>query len=133
MVIADIDREKGQAIAEAAGGIFIKFDFEKAEQIKECMAQIQQRLGGLHVLVNNAACFEFGNIRGDQTEEGLDTSISDAVWERMLAVNVKGYVKAMDYAEPLMRANPKTQNIYSVEEGRGSNQIDAGSRGSVMW
>ena len=41
------------------------------------MNEIEKKLGKLNILVNNAARFEFGNLRGNQSGKGSDKAIAD--------------------------------------------------------
>lgn len=70
------------------------------------MQWITENLGGLDVLVNNAAVFVFGTVE-QATEED---------WDKILSVNIKGYAFAAKHSAPLLRVKGKGAivNIASI-------------------
>ena len=117
VVIADMDIKNGKATAEATNGLFIECDTGNADQIKNCIKQISNQLGKLNILVNNAADFKYGNLKGSQSGQGTDKAITDEEWERTMRVNILGYTKTIKYALPLLKNNEKTDNVHIVDEG----------------
>jgi glucose 1-dehydrogenase len=85
VVVADIDREHGTAVAraiEAAGGraIFIETDVGDAAQAQRLVDQTLAAFGRLDVLINNAGIIK--------TADFLE--ISEADFDAVLRVNLKG-------------------------------------------
>ncbi|HKW97535.1 MAG TPA: glucose 1-dehydrogenase [Bryobacteraceae bacterium] len=86
VVVSDIDETGGRAVVEAiqrAGGeaVFVKADVSRAEDAEQMVGAAVQNFGRLDVLVNNAAAY-----LGD----GNLLTVADEVWEKILAVNLKG-------------------------------------------
>lgn len=73
--------------------IFVKTHVNKEFECKALMDAARTHWGGVDCLVNNAVSFVFGEV----------TEASEADWDRVLGVNVKGYAFTMKYAIPLMR------------------------------
>jgi 3-oxoacyl-[acyl-carrier protein] reductase len=59
VVVADINEEKGRAVAAAIGGdaVFERVDVSSEEDTKRCAKAVHDRFGRIDVLVNNAAIF----------------------------------------------------------------------------
>ena len=96
--VADLDVGGGeQTVAQikTAGGraFFHKADISSESEARELMNTAARELGGLDILVNNAAAFVFGTVE-KATEQD---------WDRILNVNVKGYAFCSKYAVPHMR------------------------------
>ncbi len=96
--VADLDvRGGGETVAQikAAGGraFFHKVDISSESEARELMNTAARELGGLDILVNNAAAFVFGTVE----------TASEQDWDRVLNVNVKGYAFCSKYAVPHMR------------------------------
>lgn len=85
VAILDLPGSDGEAVAariNAAGGVacFVPADVSVAEQVQQAVSQAQQRLGTITVLMNHAGTIAAGPF--------LDTS--EAQWDRLMAINVKG-------------------------------------------
>lgn len=59
VVVADINEEKGRAVAASIGGqaIFERVDVSSEEDTKRCAKAVHDRFGRIDVLINNAAIF----------------------------------------------------------------------------
>lgn len=59
VVVADINQEKGRAVADSIGGaaVFEKLDVADEENTRRVAAAVQERFGRIDVLINNAAIF----------------------------------------------------------------------------
>ena len=75
----------------------------------------QAHMGGLDVLVNNAALY------GALERRAFD-AIDEDVWDRVMAVNVKGVWQATRAAAPLMGAGGSIINVASATVFSGSPQ-----------
>lgn len=95
VVVLDKDAAAGQALAAAAPNIaFQACDVSDAAALKAAIAAAIKQLGGLHVLVANAA---------DDTRHGLDDLTPEA-WDRCVAVNLKHQFFAAQAAHPAIAA-----------------------------
>ena len=96
--VADVDPKGGEETVEgvkAIGGLalFHAADISRESEVQRLMDSAAHDLGGLDILVNNAAAFVFGSL--DKVTEGD--------WDRVLNTNVKGYAFCAKYAVPYMR------------------------------
>ncbi len=85
VTIADVNEEVGLKTAEeikAAGGeaIFVKVDVTNPEDTDRMVTETVEKLGSLHILVNNAGI----------TRDKLILRMTDEDWDRVLDVNLKG-------------------------------------------
>lgn len=98
VVIADMDNVRGARVAEeirVKGGqaLFVEAHVEREAEAAATIRQAVETFGRLDILVNNAAMRLYGPIT-EATEEG---------WDRILAVNLKGYAFFAKFAIPEMR------------------------------
>ena len=127
VVIADINREKGIAAANALGDAvqFIHLDSKSPESIKTLIAQAVQWLGGLDVLVQNAGVQFSGPV----------TDFDVKNWDNTFAINVRAYFLGVKYAVPHMRGNGGSIiNMASVAGRKGAPGMScyASSKGAVI-
>ena len=71
-------RTEAEALAAECGAIAVRADSANRTEIAEAARLAEERLGGIEVLVNNAAVSSFS----------LVTDLSDEEWDRTLAVNL---------------------------------------------
>ena len=97
VAVADLNETAGRELAEtigAAGGraLFIAADVSRAADCERAVRAVGEEFGALHILFNNA-----GIIRRASVLE-----LSEADWERVMAVNVKSIFLMSKFAIPLM-------------------------------
>ncbi len=113
------DTAETVALITAAGGVGFGavLDVTNADSCRALAEQAQAQMGGLDVLVNNAALY--GGLQRANFED-----IDEAVWDHVMAVNVKGVWQASRFAAPLMRAagGGSIINIASATVFSGSPQ-----------
>ena len=82
VVIADMALDKAEALARELGGgaMALKLDVRDLKDIDAMVATVTQRLGGIDILVNNAAVFDMGPL----------LEITEQSFDKQFAVNVKG-------------------------------------------
>lgn len=124
VAFADRDRERGEQIAaelEAAGAdaLFMAVDMQREAEAMAFIQQAEAHFGHLHILVNNAG------IRMYQTV----TEASEASWDTMLGVNLKGYAFCAKAAIPAMQragggSIVNTASIRSIVAGSHTVQYD---------
>lgn len=100
-----------------AAGFGATLDVTNADSCRALAQQAQAQMGGLDVLVNNAALY--GGLQRANFDE-----IDEAVWDRVMAVNVKGVWQASRFCAPLLRAagGGSIINIASATVFSGSPQ-----------
>lgn len=83
VLIGDIDRDAGAALAEDIGSdaYFVEADVAEVDQISGLVSTAVQRFGGLHVMVNNAG------VSGTMHRSLFDDDLAD--FEKIMAVNLR--------------------------------------------
>jgi len=118
VAVTDLNLEPAKEVAGEVDGEAFELDVRSTGSIASAVGAAEQELGPLDVLVNNAGYDEFGWF--GQTEE--------AMWDRVLAVNLRG-VLAVTHAVlggMQQRGGGRIVNLAS-EAGR------AGSAGSAVY
>ncbi len=97
VLIADLDAEKGEALAAELGGAtaFLRTDVSKEEDVAAMIAEAAERFGRLDVLFNNAG---FGGALGPVSS----TSVED--YDLTMDVLLKSVFLGMKHASPVMTA-----------------------------
>src|SRR3954447_20667289 len=108
----EVDAASGAETAErvrAAGGeaAWVRCDVSDEASVRDAVAETVARYGGVDVLYNNAG------IMPEADHSVLDTSVE--VWDRVMAVNVRGIFLCCKYAIPemLKRGSGSIINIAS--------------------
>jgi NAD(P)-dependent dehydrogenase (short-subunit alcohol dehydrogenase family) len=119
VVIADIadGSELATEIAATHGRnatMSVAVDVSDEGAVKDLIARVIERFGKIDVLVNNAALFA-------PLQETECTAIETALWDRVMAVNLRGPFLMVKHAVPHMRARGygKIINIGSGTAYRG--------------
>ncbi|TFH20186.1 MAG: glucose 1-dehydrogenase [Myxococcales bacterium] len=97
VLVADRDEAGAQAVAEAAGegARSFRVDVSVEAEVKAMVAYAERELGPVNVVFNNAGIFH------DDDVSVLDTS--EAVWDRVMNVNLKGVFFGCKYGIPAMQ------------------------------
>jgi 3-oxoacyl-[acyl-carrier protein] reductase len=117
VAVADIDGPSAQAAAEALAAeglrtLAVAADVADMEAVDEMVARTVSELGGLHILVNNAAICPLAPIE----------EITEQAWDQVMAVNLKGPFLCARAVLPIMRRERygRIINIASVAGKMGS-------------
>ena len=97
IAILDRDRDSGDRTAQALrnGGKLAEFyecDVVVPAQVERALNSAAQAFGGIDILVSNAGIQRYGDV----------VATSDAVWDEVMSVNLKGCFYAAKYALPHM-------------------------------
>ena len=92
----DIDAERGEAVASETGSVFIDCDISSAAAVTPAFDRIAADHGRVDALINNAGGF---------WEQHTTESISEAEWDKVVDLNLKGVFLCSRAAIPLLRAS----------------------------
>lgn len=102
VVFSDI--QDGEQFAKACGGIFVKADVSKEDQVKRLMETAVEKFGHLDIVVNNAGIGVGAEIT-EITEEALD---------KHFAINTKGVLFGIKHAATIMSDGGSIINTSSM-------------------
>jgi NAD(P)-dependent dehydrogenase (short-subunit alcohol dehydrogenase family) len=131
LVLAEVDPTSGKAVEEAIRStgrraVFVQTDVADADSVRALVCALDERFGGVDVLVNNAG---IGLARPLETMDVAD-------WDRVLAVNLRGpFLCARDTAPLLRRAGSAVIiNIASTRAlmSEPGNEAYAASKGGLL-
>ena len=110
LALCDLNAEAGNALAAEFGnnGFFVKTDVTRSEDIQGALTQVQERFGGLHIVVNCAGIATAERVIGRQGPLPLER------FERVIQVNLIGTFNVIRLAAALMM-----QNTTNAEGERG--------------
>ena len=117
VVVADIDRAASETLAAELGGdaMAIALDVTKTASIDAMVEAVVARHGGIDILVNNAAAFDMGPI----------VEVTEAGWDRLFAVNVKGLFFTLQAVARAMISRGQGGKILNMSS-------QAGRRGEAL-
>lgn len=101
VVVADIDKEGADRVAEGIGGLGVAVDVAREADVRQMVELACDRYGGLDVLFNNAGVGFSATSR--YTMASIVDTPEDA-WDAILAINLKGAAMACKHAIPRMVA-----------------------------
>lgn len=117
VVIADVDRDAGEALAAQLGTsvVFQPTDVSEASEIQAAVDVAVERFGGLHVMCNNAGV-------GGSFQPFLDDDFAD--FDRVMKVNILGVMVGTQRAARYMKDNGggaivNTTSIGGINAGAG--------------
>lgn len=102
VVVADVSEDAGRDVAAAIGrtkghGCFVKTDVSKAADCEQMIHMAETAFGKLDILFNNAGIMDASDNDAVDTEE--------AIWDRTMAINLKGVFFGCKYGVPALRRN----------------------------
>jgi NAD(P)-dependent dehydrogenase (short-subunit alcohol dehydrogenase family) len=117
VVIADMADDKAQALARDLGGkaMALHLDVRDLGQIDAMVQTVTAKLGGIDILVNNAAIFDMGPL----------LEISEQSFDKQFAVNVKGMLFTLQAVAKQMVAQNRPGKIINMAS-------QAGRRGEAL-
>ncbi|MFQ5830244.1 MAG: SDR family NAD(P)-dependent oxidoreductase [Candidatus Methylomirabilia bacterium] len=108
----------------------IRADVSRDDEVRAMMDRVAKELGGIDYLVNNA-----GWSKPVQPHRDMD-ALTDEIWDRVWAVNVRGAFYAVRAAVPHMerRGGASVVNVSSVAafSGTGSSMAYAASKSALI-
>jgi meso-butanediol dehydrogenase/(S,S)-butanediol dehydrogenase/diacetyl reductase len=115
VVVVDLDRERGAAVATACGGELAVTDVADAAALTATVARAAAAHGRLDVLVSNAFA----------TAAGPIARLEPAAWERTLAVTLTAAFTALRAAVPHLRGGGAVVHVASVSGLAGDRGLAA--------
>ena len=107
VVIADLNAEKGEALAKELGGVFVSVDVTNTDDLKRAVEQAED-LAPLRVLINSAG------IGWAQRTIGRDGSFESAhdldAYKKVIAINLIGTFDAIRLAATAMSRHEPTES-----------------------
>src|SRR5918912_1384657 len=118
VAVSDLDGERARELAAELDGVGLELDVRSTASVRAAVEAAESGLGPIDAVINNAGYDEFGFFT--QTDEGL--------WDRVLAVNLRGVIAVTHAVLPGMqeRGRGRIVNVAS-EAGR------VGSSGSGIY
>ena len=111
VVVADLNEETGQAVADEIGGEFVKVDVTQTDDIKAAVDKAEE-LGPVRVLVNSAG---IGWAQRTVGKDGTYESAADLdAFKKVIAINLVGTFDAIRIAATAMS---RTEPLESGERG----------------
>ncbi|MDD4688611.1 MAG: 3-oxoacyl-ACP reductase FabG [Eubacteriales bacterium] len=100
------NRQAADEVADLTGGDVIQADVGDSKSVEKMFELIKDRYGKLDVVINNAGI----------AQQKLFTDITEAEWDRMFDVNVKGMFNICKQAVPMMvhEKQGKIINVSSI-------------------
>jgi NAD(P)-dependent dehydrogenase (short-subunit alcohol dehydrogenase family) len=99
VVIVGRDERKGKKaldeLKRVGEAVYFKVDVSNPEQARRMVSDAIQKYGRIDILVNNAAICPPGNV----------VTTSEAIWDEVIGVNLKGVFLCSKYAIPHMQKN----------------------------
>jgi 2-hydroxycyclohexanecarboxyl-CoA dehydrogenase len=126
VAVADILDDESAATAQAIGGIEVHLDVTEPPSVDAATSAVEQRLGPIEILVNNAGW--------DELRPFLETD--EAFWDRVIELNFKGCLRTSRRIVPGMveRGYGRVVNISSDAARVGSSleAVYSGAKGGVV-
>lgn len=118
VAIGDLDPELAEATAEALGGgtIALGLDVTRRESFASFLSQVEERLGPVDVLVNNAGIMPLGPFAEED----------DATARRMVDINLHGLIFGMKLVLPSMQRR-NTGHIVNIASQAGKGGFPGGA------
>ena len=126
VAVADLLEDEAAATAEEAGGLAVTLDVTDSSSVSEAVARVEESLGPIDVLVNNAGW--------DEAKPFLETD--EPFWDRVIDINFKGGLRVTRAVLPGMveRGWGRVVNIGSDAGRVGSSMesVYSGAKGGMI-
>jgi NAD(P)-dependent dehydrogenase (short-subunit alcohol dehydrogenase family) len=121
ITIADLDGDKAQAAAKEVGGLGVKCDVSREDDIKHVVAQTEQAAGPIDLFCSNAG------IAMSDPDFGNAASAPDAAWEKNWRIHVMSHVYAARAVLPGMIARKQGYFLNTASAAGLLSQIGSGT------
>jgi len=120
VVVHSRHEDDAKKVAQEIGGDYFTADVAKPEQIAAMFDHIKKTYGRLDILVNNVAHSAKGGV--------LEVSLED--WNRVLAINLTGYLLCIQHAGRMMKGHGGGV-IINISAGSGERSSPGGAAYSI--
>lgn len=129
VVIADLNEEKGKALAEKLGdkALFVKTDVASLEEVAALCQAAREKFGGIHILVNNAGLGTIGKTLGKEGPLNLK------VFKKTIEVNLIGSFNVLSQAAWVMSQNEPEREERGVIINTASVAAFEGQIGQISY
>ena len=108
VAVADVEHDRAERVAGSlaragARSMALETDVSERSSVQETVERVADELGGADILINNAAIYP----------RRAWTEIEEEEWDRVMAVNLKGYFLCARAVYPYMKSNGRG-NIVNV-------------------
>jgi len=112
VAVTDMNADGARAVAEEVSGRPYELNVAQDESVRAAVASAEDELGPIDVLVNNAGYDEFG----------FFVNTDEAMWDRVIGVNLRGVIACTHAVLPGMQARRRGRivNVASEAGRRGS-------------
>jgi 3-oxoacyl-[acyl-carrier protein] reductase len=109
--LVDIDITKLMSAVQANGewALAIKADVSRPDEVQRAIRQTVEHFGGINILVNNAGICPMSDF----------ADITEAEWDRVLAINLKGAFLCCQAALPYLRKSGQQGRIVNIASVAG--------------
>ncbi|MBX5470367.1 MAG: SDR family oxidoreductase [Thermoleophilaceae bacterium] len=118
VAVTDVDPDRAREVAAEIDGLPQLLDVRSTASAREAVEAVERELGPIDVLVNNAGYDEFA----------FFVNTDEALWDRVLAVNLRGVISVTHAVLPGMQERRRGR-IVSVASEAGR----VGSHGSSIY
>jgi 3-oxoacyl-[acyl-carrier protein] reductase len=126
---AEAEGTAAEAREFGVGTLAVQADVSDESQVRRMVQEIEQRLGGVEILVNNAAFTRF-------TDLADLNALSPQDWQRTFDVNVNGAFYCSRAVAPMMKSQGwgRIVNVSSIAAftGRGSSIAYCASKAAML-
>ena len=102
VVVADVNEEKGQALAGELGARFVRADVTQADQVEAAVAAAAEAPGGLRISMHCAGVGWAERVAHKRGPHNLE------MFEKVIAINLVGTFNALRHAAAAMSSNEPT-------------------------
>ena len=131
VIVADFAEDQGRAAAEELSGlgageaVFVRCDVTAKADAEKIVATAQERFGRLDVLVNNAGI----NVPRLLVDPAGKEELTEEIWDKVFAVNVKGQFLCAQAAARAMLADGRGGVLVNMSSESGQE----GSEGQSVY
>lgn len=108
VVIADLNEDAAKKLAQEIGGLAVRADVSRGDDVKAVARAALDRFGGIDILVNNAGI--------GHKPQPLDT-LSEADFDRIVAINAKSVYLTAREIVPLMKERKRGAIVNIASTG----------------